>query len=126
MGLVEFACKMPGVADVLRPMFEEIFKSQSVILRTRMEMYMPFLATLAKQMAAQGQGQALSAIDPNAPLMEMKQEVAELSSAPLDAALFEIPKDYTSAAPDDLIRDMLKAQAAAATAGAEKHSPTTK
>jgi len=88
-------------------MFEEIFKNQSVILRTHMEMYMPFLATLAKQTA--GQRQMPVSMDPDAPLMEMNQEVAELSSASVDASLFEIPKDYAAAPAEDLIRDTIKA-----------------
>lgn len=116
--LSKFAGKMPAMAETMRPMFEEIFKNQSVILRMHMEMYMPFLAALAKQMGGQGQA-AVPAIDPNAPLMEMNQEVAELSSAPVDESLFEIPKDYTAAPAGGMIRDMLNAQSAAAQAPAK-------
>jgi len=112
--LEKMAGKIPGISNTLGPMFEEIYKNQSVMLRMHMEMYMPFMAVVAKQMA--GQGQTAPAIDPNAPLMEMNQEVAELSSAPVDASLFEIPKDYTAVPADDMIRDMLKAQSAAAAA----------
>jgi hypothetical protein len=75
---------------------------------------MPFLAVVAKQMEAQGQ--SFPAIDPDAPLLEMNQEVAELSSAPVDASLFEIPKDYAAVAVDDMVRNMMKAQTAAAAA----------
>jgi hypothetical protein len=32
----------------------------------------------------------------------------------VDASLFEIPKDYTAVAADDMFRDMFKAQSAAA------------
>lgn len=110
----KIAGKFPGVADTMRPIFDEMFKSQAVIMRNHMEMYMPFLATVAKQMAAQGQAKALPDIDPNAPLMELNQEVAELSSAPVDAGLFEIPKEYTSAAPDDLVKAMMTPPAAGA------------
>jgi hypothetical protein len=73
-------------------------------------MYMPFLAVMAKQMAAQGQ--ASPAIDPDAPLIEMSQEVTELSSAPVDASIFEIPKDYAAVSADDMVRDLVKAQGA--------------
>ena len=110
----KIAGKFPGVAATMRPVFEEMFKNQAVIMRNHMEMYMPFLATLAKQMAAQGQRKALPDIDPNAPLMELNQEVAELSSAPVDAGLFEIPKEYTSAAADDLIKAMMTPHTAGA------------
>ena len=43
-------------------------------------------------------------------MMEMNQEVAELSSAPVDASLFEIPKDYAAVPADDMLRDMLHPQ----------------
>jgi hypothetical protein len=99
---------MPGMNKTIGPMIEEMFKNQSVILRTRMEVYMPFLAVVQKQALAQGQ--SFPALDPDAPLLEMNQEVAELSSAPVDASLFEIPKDYSAVPAEDIIRDMVKAQ----------------
>ena len=109
--------KMPGMSNTVGPMFDELYKSPSVILRMHMEIYMPLLAALARQKA--GQGQAAPAIDPDAPFMEMNQEVAEISSAPVDASLFEIPKDYAAVAADDMIREMVKVQSAAM-AGAPK------
>jgi hypothetical protein len=117
----KLAGKMPAMSNTIGPLLEEIFKNQSVILRTHMEMYMPFMAVAAKQMAAQGR--TFPAIDPNAPLMEMNQEVAELSSAPVDASLFEIPKDYAAVPAGDMIRDMLKAQSAAAAAASQAAGP---
>ncbi len=104
----KMAGKMPGLSDSIGPLLQEIFKNQSVILRSQMEMYMPFLATVAKQMAAKGKPPM--DIDPDAPVMVMTQEVAELSSAAVDASLFEIPKDYTAASADDMVKDLLKAQ----------------
>jgi hypothetical protein len=86
-------------------------KHHSVMLRTQTEIYMPFLAVMAKQMATQGQ--SLPALDPDAPLLEMNQEVAELSTAPVDASLFKIPEDYTSVSADDMFREMFKAKSAA-------------
>ncbi|MGD0359746.1 MAG: hypothetical protein ABSC93_02690 [Bryobacteraceae bacterium] len=106
------AGKMPGVSEIIGPLLTEMFKNQAVILRTHMEIYTPILATLAKQMAAQGK-QFPIAVDPDAPLMEINQEVAELSSAPVDITSFEIPKEYTSVPPEDMIRAMVKAQSAA-------------
>jgi hypothetical protein len=110
----KLAAKMPGMAKALGPFLEEMSKNQSVMLRTHTEIYMPFLAGVAKQMEAQGQ--SFPAIDPDAPLLEMNQEVAELSSAPVDASLFEIPKDYAAVAVEDMVRDMVKAQTVAAAA----------
>ena len=112
VGMLEkMTAKMPGMSQTVGPLLDEIFKNPSVILRTRMEIYMPFMATMAKQMAAQGKD--LPGLDPDAPLLEMSQEVAELSSAPVDAALFEIPKDYTAVPADDMIQDLIKAKIAA-------------
>lgn len=108
----KMAGKMPGVSEIIAPLLAEMFKNQAVILRTHMEIYTPILATLAKQMAAQGK-QFPIAVDPDTPLMEIDQEVAELSSAPVDISSFEIPKEYTSVPPEDMIRDMVKAQSAA-------------
>jgi hypothetical protein len=113
--------KMPGMSNTMGPMFDELYKNPSVILRMHMEMYMPLLAALAKQTARQGQ--AAPAIDPDAPLMEMNQEVAELSSAPVDASLFEIPKDYAAIPAGDMIREMVKAQIAAAAPASKAADP---
>jgi len=104
--------KMPGMSNTMAPMFEELYKNPSVILRMHMEMYMPFLAALARQVPRQDQ--ASPAIDPDAPLMEMNQEVAELSSAPVDASLFEVPRDYAAVPADQMIGQMVKARVAAA------------
>jgi hypothetical protein len=101
-----------GMPNTMGPMFEEVYKNSSVILRTRMEIYMPFLAVLAKRMG--GQDETLPAIDPDAPVMEMNQEITELSSAPVDAALLEIPAGFTAVGADDLVKGLLQAQAAAA------------
>jgi|HubBroStandDraft_1064217.scaffolds.fasta_scaffold05037_2 hypothetical protein len=113
--------KMPGLSNAIGPFLEEMSKNQSVVLRTHMEIYMPFLATLAKQASAQGQ--SFPAIDPDAPLMEMNQEVAELSSAPVDASLFEIPKDYSPVTVEDMVAGMIKAQSAAAAAAPKAADP---
>jgi len=113
----KLASKMPGLAKVMGPLMEEISKNQSVMLRTQTELYMPFLAGLAKQAAAQGQN--FPAIDPDAPLLEMNQEVAELSTTPLDASLFEIPKGYTTVS----FQEMFKAQSAAGAVAPKAEGP---
>ncbi|HXM45747.1 MAG TPA: hypothetical protein VN924_31210 [Bryobacteraceae bacterium] len=112
---------MPGTSAMIAPMLDEINKNSSVILRNQIEMYMPFMVALAKQMTEQGH--ASPAIDPEAPVLEMDQEIAELSSAAVDASLFEIPKDYTAAPADDMLRDLLKAQTAAASAARAADAP---
>lgn len=119
--LQKLAGKVPGMSNIMDPMVEEMMKNPSVILRTHVEMYMPFLAVVAKQMAAQGQ--TFPTIDPDAPVIEMTQEVAELSSAPVDASLFEIPKDYAAVPADDMVQNMVKAQSGAAPAAPATSEP---
>jgi hypothetical protein len=110
----KLAGRMPGLSNAIGPFVEELSKNQSVMLRTRTEIYMPFLAELAKQAAADGQ--QFPALDPDAPLLDMNQEVVELSTAPVDASLFEVPKGYTAATVEDMVAEMVKAQSVAAAA----------
>lgn len=112
----KMAGKMPGMSNTLAPAMEEMFKNPSVILRIHVAIYIPFLAAMAKRMPGHG---GADAMDPDAPMLEMKQELAELSNAPVDAGLFEIPKDYASAPADELIREMVKAQGAGAAPAAK-------
>lgn len=100
--------KMPGMANVMGPMFDDMYMNPSVILRMHIDMYMPILAALAKQMPATGP--TIPAIDPDAPVMQINQEVAELSSASVDASLLEIPADYAAVPADEMLRDMIKPQ----------------
>jgi TonB family protein len=106
-GMIEnIAGKMPAIGEMVTPMVEEILKNQSVILRMHINMYMPFMAAMAQKMAQQKGGTPV-AIDPDAPTMQINQEVVELSNAPVDASLFEIPKEYTAAPADDLVRSLV-------------------
>jgi len=104
--------RLPGAASSMQPIFEEMFKSPSVILRTQVEFYMPLMAALSRRMA--GQNGAAPPLDPNAPLMEMTQEADELSNAPVDASIFEIPKDYTAISADEMVRSMVQPQSTSA------------
>jgi len=50
-----------------------------------------------------------AAIDPTKPVFTMKVEATELSPAKLDAALFEIPEGFASAAGEDVLKHILSA-----------------
>ena len=105
--IAKVAGKMPGIGEMVTPMIEETLKNQSVILRIHLNMYMPFMAAMARKMAEK-KGDTTVAIDPDTPIVQMNQEVVELSDAPVDASLFTISKEYTAAPADDLIRGMLQ------------------
>ncbi|MBZ5576962.1 MAG: hypothetical protein LAP40_10430 [Acidobacteriia bacterium] len=105
--------KMPGMGEGIDSMFQEIQKNQSVMLRTQMEMQMPMLAQLAQQMAKAGQPLP-AGFDPNAPFMQMNQELVELSDAPLDDALFRVPDGFRQVPVEELVKSMMPARAAGA------------
>jgi hypothetical protein len=88
----------PGMSDSFDSLFEEMTKDQSVVLRTHMAMYMPGMSALLAQ-----SGQTATAA-PNAPFMEMSHEVEELSTKPVEASLFDIPKDYEAAPFEDVLK----------------------
>ena len=68
--------KLPGFGQGFDSMFQEMKKNKVVPLRTEMEMRMPMMAQLAQQLAKSGQPLP-PGFDPNAPFMQMTQEMVE-------------------------------------------------
>lgn len=101
---------MPGMGDGLGAMMAEISKKGSVSLRMHTEVAMPFLAGMIKQMPPEARQGIPTGFDPNAPLIQMNQELVELSSDPLEDAIFVVPADYQMAS----LEEVLKASAPAA------------
>jgi hypothetical protein len=57
--------------------------------------------------------QRMPAADPDAPFMQMNQEVVELSTTPVPDSVFQIPEGYQEAPASELIKGLLaKSQAA--------------
>jgi hypothetical protein len=103
---------MPGLADTVTPLIKEMQKG-TTILRTHMEMFMPMMAAMLKQIPAGG-NPAGASLDPDAPLMQMNTEAVELSSAPVPDSVFQIPEGYREAPAADLVKGMFaKVQAPA-------------
>ncbi len=104
---------LPGAEDGMTALVEEMRKNSSLVLRTHMEMYMPFLGAMANKMA-EPKGQPITGgFDPNAPLMRMNQEVVEISSAPVEGSLFEIPKEFSSAPAEELLKGLIQSMSQA-------------
>jgi hypothetical protein len=100
---------MPAMGDSIAAMTAEISKKGSMSLRLHMEVAMPFLAGMMKQMPQQA-GQVFPAgFDPNGPLMQMNQELVELSSDPLEDSLFVVPADYQMASLEDVLKASIPA-----------------
>ncbi len=102
--------QMGGMASL----FEEMQKDQSVVLRMHMSMYMPSMEALVARMSGQPGRRATAGAEAETPFMEMSQEVVELSTAPVDEALFRIPEGFAAASFGELMNGMMEAQKKAA------------
>ena len=104
--------QLPGFSDVFEPLLKEIQKGTTV-LRMHMEMFMPAMAAMLARMPA-GSNPSGATLDPDAPFMQMNQEVAELSTEPVPDSVFQIPEGYQEAPASELIKGLLaKSQTAA-------------
>jgi hypothetical protein len=100
---------LPGLGDNLESMIADMSKSGSMSVRVHTEVTMPFLAAMAQQGVPLPPG-----FDAAAPVIQMNQELVELSTDAIDGALFEIPSDYQPATLEEILKGALPAPAAAA------------
>jgi hypothetical protein len=104
--------QLPGLGGAFVPLMEEMQKGATV-LRVHMDMFMPAMAAMLQRMPAGGNASGASS-DPNEPFVQMNQEVAEISAAPVPDGVFQIPEGYQEAPASDLIKGLIaKSQAAA-------------
>ena len=99
---------LPGLGDSLGSMIADMSKSGSMSMRVHTEVTMPFLAAMAQQGVPLPPG-----FDPSSPVIQMNQELVELSTDPVDGALFEIPQDYLPASLEEILKGAVAAVAAA-------------
>jgi hypothetical protein len=100
---------MPGMGDGVGAMMAEISKKGAVSLRVHTEIAMPFLAGVLQQMPPEARKGLPADFDPNAPLMLMNMELVELSSSPLEDALFVVPADYQMASMEEILKTAIPA-----------------
>jgi hypothetical protein len=102
---------IPAMGESLGAMIAELGKNGNMTLRTHTEVVAPLLAMMSQQLP-RPQGQAAPpALDPNAPLMQMTQELVELSSDPVDAVLFRVPDGYQPASLEEILKGAVSAAA---------------
>jgi hypothetical protein len=95
---------LPGVGDMLekvRRAVDDLTKQPGMQLRSRMEMSSPMAAVLAQGQAPAG------GLDPATPLFSMTNELVELSTAPIDDSVFQIPAGYREVGFEEIIKDWL-------------------
>jgi len=100
---------LPGLGDSLGSMIADMSKSGSTSTRVHTEVTMPFLAAMAQQGVPLPPG-----FDATMPVIQMNQELVELSTDSVDAALFEIPPDYQPATLEEILKGAVAAPSAAA------------
>jgi|SRR5579872_1009237 len=100
----QLAAIIPGFGDSISGMISDMTKDGAITLRTHMEIMMPLLASMTRQMPRQAGQAPPTDIDPNAPVMQMTQELVELSSNPVDEAIFQIPADYQSVPLEEILK----------------------
>ena len=93
--------QFPGISDSLASLMKDLAATHSITLRMHSEMYMPVLAMLSQRMP-EGNN-PLAGVDPNAAFMTMDQDIAELSTAPVDQSAFQIPDGYTAVPIADIL-----------------------
>jgi hypothetical protein len=94
---------------------KELQSQPGVMLRTHMEMTSPMMAAAAPLLQAQGQALP-QGLDANAPLFSMTNEIVEVSTAPIDDSIFQIPEGYRKVEFAEILKDQFAAAAAAAKA----------
>jgi hypothetical protein len=68
------------------------FNSKGFVLRTRMSVYVPMMADVAKNLAAEGR--PVPGYDPAAPLGEVTQELSQMTTTPIAESVFAVPAGY--------------------------------
>ena len=96
--------QFPGIADSLAIYAKEVTDAHSVTLRMHAEVAMPILAMMAPRTPAAG---GASTADPNAPIMEINEELTSISTAPVPDSAFLVPDDYTAVPLADLMSGIM-------------------
>ncbi len=105
--------KIAGFAQGIGSMIEDMQKNKSVMLKSHMEMQMPFMARMAEQMAKAGKPLP-EGFDPNKPFVTVDQFLAEISDAPIGDSVFEVPKGFQPVPMEQLVQAMMPPPAAGA------------
>jgi TonB family protein len=88
--------QLPGVAEKMRVLTDEAASNAgSLAMKIQAALYIP-------------------KADPNAPMLTMTTDLAEISSDPIDDSVFAVPPDFQLAAPAELVKALTPARAAPA------------
>jgi hypothetical protein len=108
---------MPGMGENLSKLMKEMPKT--MMLRSNTTVRMPVFGVMMKQLPP-GQNPFGKNFDPEAPLVEVTQELTEISTATVPASVFAIPEGYQSAPASELVKAMMDRFRQAGAQGAKK------
>jgi hypothetical protein len=119
-GMGKMMTQIPGFPSLSEALMKEMQKGATV-LRMRMDMFMPAMAAMLQQLPA-GSNPLGVGFDPDAPFMQMNQELVEISTEPVPDSVFAIPEGYHEAPAAELIKGQLAKSQAAYGAGSNRPS----
>lgn len=102
----QLGAMFPFAGSSMKKLLDEFSKEQGYPLRTQMELSMPGLAEMMAQVGPPGGSRGAEA--PRGPFMTMVMEITDLSTEPIDEAVFQVPKDYKAAPFGDLMKKVGK------------------
>jgi hypothetical protein len=94
--LQKIFAQIPGFGEQLREPLSNLESANgSMLLKVRTAIYVP------------GLSQTVPQADPKAPMEEVQNDLVELSTAPIEDAVFSVPADFTRATMEDLIKILI-------------------
>lgn len=97
---------VPGLGSGMTAMLRDLSAAGGPMLRTDVALYVTMPPEVIEKMRLAGSLPAN--FDPGAPMMKMRTEVAELSTAPVDDAFFAIPDGYRTVGAAEIVAAMTK------------------
>jgi hypothetical protein len=91
-----------GMAKGYDALAKELSDHQTLVLRTHVSIYVPAMTQAVTALARTGR--QVPAFNPTGPLSEINQEVVELSTAPVDASVFEVPASYKQSTVGEILK----------------------
>jgi hypothetical protein len=104
--------QMPGGAEGIGKVAKEMQEAKSTMLRMNMRMWLPGIAAAIRQMPPD-KNPFGDKFDPEAPLMELTQDLAEMSTASIPDSVFAVPEGYQEGTIAELVQAMMPKNPAA-------------
>lgn len=95
----------PGMAHGYDALAKELLENGNLSLRVRTSVYVPALTETATALAQSGR-QVPAGFDPNGPISQITQEIADISTAPVSESAFVVPPAYK----ESTVAEIMKAR----------------